>query len=101
MTNNTTNNLPVLYVPSDAKFLPDVDKNWQYRIGVKSSSSNALHVVSQNVNRGHWGCSCPGYRIHRKCKHLASMALPAGEKPYHVVVTNHPSQNAKQTLRLT
>jgi len=61
--------------------LPDLPQ-WKNRFNVKSASSGRLYVVSQNVNTGEWGCSCPGWRIARNgvraCKHLRSMGLLGG-----------------------
>lgn len=53
--------------------LPD---NAQYtnRFEIKSSSSNRLYVIAQNKNTGVWSCGCPGWIIHRKCRHLTSIA---------------------------
>jgi hypothetical protein len=55
--------------PSGAQRFPD-DAQWKNKFGVRSESSGKVYVVSQNKQTGKWGCSCPGYLIHRKCKHL-------------------------------
>lgn len=49
--------------------LPD-NEQWQNRVEIKSESSDNLYVVAQNKRTGKWGCNCPGYLRHRKCKHL-------------------------------
>ena len=43
------------------------------RIEIKSETSNRLYVVAQNKKTNNWGCSCPGWIIHRKCKHLFAL----------------------------
>jgi hypothetical protein len=52
--------------------LPD-NKEWKNRIEIKSETSNRLYVVAQNKKTNNWGCSCPGWIIHRKCKHLFAL----------------------------
>ncbi len=61
--------------------LPDNDQ-WQHRFTIKSESSDRLYTVSQNKTKKHWGCSCPGYRTRRHCKHLEQIGLPTHETPY-------------------
>lgn len=63
--------------------LPDNDQ-WQNRFEIKSESSNRIYVIAQNKAKKHWGCSCPAWRIRRKCKHLEALKLPAFEKPLEV-----------------
>jgi len=58
-----------------ATLLPD-NAAWQHRFEIKSSSSSRLYTVAQRKSDGVWGCSCPGWKSHRKCKHLSSM-MPA------------------------
>lgn len=58
-----------IYRPPGAISLPDNDQ-WQNRFEIRSASSGRVYVVSQNKQSGKWGCSCPGYCIHRTCKHL-------------------------------
>ena len=74
------NNLPTIYIKQSVT-LPDNDQ-WTNRFEIKSESSNRLYIVSQNKSKRFWGCSCPGWKIHRKCKHLESMGLPSNERPY-------------------
>ena len=57
--------------------LPD-DAQWKNKIKVRSSSSDNCWVVSQNISTGIMGCSCPGWKRHRKCKHIGSLGLPCG-----------------------
>lgn len=57
---------------------------WINRIEIRSESSDRIYVVSQHATKRHWGCSCPGWRAHRKCKHLQRLGLPCGEKPFEV-----------------
>ena len=65
--------------------LPDNDL-WKNRFEIKSESSNRIYVIAQNKSKKHWGCSCPAWRIRRTCKHLATLNLPAFEKPMEVKV---------------
>jgi hypothetical protein len=55
--------------PAGAIDLPDNDQ-WQNRFEIHSESSSRIYVVSQNKKTQKWGCSCPGWIRHRKCKHL-------------------------------
>jgi len=56
-------------------------KTHHNRFHIKSSSSDALYVVSQKTSTGEWQCACPGW-IYKKpgkergCKHLTAM-MPA------------------------
>lgn len=75
------NNLPTLHIPKGTVMLPDVDQ-WQFRFPVRSETSERLYIISQNKKKGHWGCSCPGYRIYRSCKHLTAVGLPGHEQPF-------------------
>ncbi len=74
--------LPVLRVDSSV-VLPD-NKQWTNRFEIKAETSNRMYVDSQNKKKRHWGCSCPAWRIHRKCKHLTALNLPLFEKPFEV-----------------
>lgn len=74
--------LPVLHIPTDVA-LPDNDV-WQNRFQIQSATSNRIYVVSQHRKKKHWACSCPGWKIHRKCKHLQSLSIPCKEQPYEV-----------------
>jgi hypothetical protein len=56
---------------------------WTNRITIRSASSSREYTVSERVIDGQpsgtWGCSCPGYRTRRACKHLTAMGkTPAG-----------------------
>jgi len=66
-------------VPSTQR-LPD-NKQWTNRFEIRSQSSNRIYTVAQNKKRGHFGCSCPGWIYHRKCKHLSALGLPNHEIP--------------------
>jgi uncharacterized Zn finger protein len=57
---------------ADAELLPD-NGQWTNRIQVKSESSTRLYIVAQRLSDGSWGCSCPGWKSHRNCKHLSAM----------------------------
>src|SRR5581483_2894966 len=60
------------------------DNTWVNRIEIRSETSNRLYTVSQHSIKRYWGCSCPGWRAHRRCKHLDQLGLPSGEKPFEV-----------------
>ena len=78
--------LPTLRIQQTAT-LPD-NGVWRYRFNVKSETSNRLYIISQHKDKLHWGCSCPGWKAHRHCKHLAALGIPGDEKPYPVNVIN-------------
>lgn len=61
---------------------PPDDKQWHNKFFVRSENSDNLYVVSQHRNGGYWGCSCAGWRIHKKCKHILAMGLPPYMKPF-------------------
>ncbi len=82
----TQQNVPVLRIPSNIA-LPSNDQ-WQFRFEIRSESSNRIYIVSQNIKKKHWGCSCPGYRTKRKCKHLEALGLPAHETPFEPRIIN-------------
>lgn len=79
---STTKTLPVLRMTGNI-VLPDTDQ-WINRFEIHSESSNRIYIIAQNKKKRHWACSCPAWRIHRKCKHLSALNLPAFEKPYEV-----------------
>jgi len=79
---NKIMNLPTLRINSDV-FLPS-NSQWENRFEIHSESSNRVYVISQNIKKRHWGCSCPSWRVRRKCKHLTNLNLPGLEKPYEV-----------------
>lgn len=53
--------------------LLDDNAQWTNRFQVKSRTSDSLYVIAQQRTDGVWGCSCPGWRHHRKCKHLTDV----------------------------
>jgi hypothetical protein len=55
--------------------LPD-NRDWTNRFEIRSESSHRLYTVAQKKADGTWGCSCPGWKRHRTCKHLNTM-MPA------------------------
>ena len=55
---------------------------WENRFEIRSETSGRIYIVAQNKAKRHWGCSCPGWRTRRACKHLAAIGLPANERPY-------------------
>lgn len=56
----------------DATLLPD-NQQWQNRFEIKSASSSRLYTVAQRKTDHTWGCSCPGWKRHRNCKHLTTL----------------------------
>lgn len=67
-------NLPVPMSLRGKHKLPDNDQ-WTNRFEIESESSDRIYIVSQNKKTYEWGCSCPGWRTRRKCKHLAVLNL--------------------------
>lgn len=77
--------LPVLVMPADAIHLYD-NEQWENRYEIRSESSGRTYVVSQHRQGRHWGCSCPGWKSRRRCKHLDRFGLPGDCQPYEVEV---------------
>jgi len=57
---------------------------WINRTEIRSESSDRVYVVSQHAVMRHWACSCPSWRVRRRCKHLEELGLPGGEEPFEV-----------------
>ncbi|MDR2272033.1 MAG: hypothetical protein LBF27_14100 [Sphingobacterium sp.] len=74
--------LPVIRI-SEALSLPDNDQ-WQFRFEVESETSDRVYIIAQNKKRKHWGCSCPGWKRFKQCKHLQALNIPGKEQPYEV-----------------
>jgi hypothetical protein len=74
--------LPTIHIRHDLA-LPD-NQQWQYRFNIASESSNRLYTIAQHKTKKHWGCSCPGWKRHRHCKHLQALGIPGHEQPYEV-----------------
>lgn len=81
---STTKNLPTLRI--DSSLILEDNKLWTNRFEIHSATSDRVYVIAQHKEKRHFGCSCPGWRIHRKCKHLDAVGLPAFEKPYEVKI---------------
>lgn len=77
--------LPTIFV-SPGQTLPPQGQ-WENRFEIRSESSNRIYIVAQHKVHRHWGCSCPGWRSHRNCKHLGALGLPSGERPYEVHIS--------------
>jgi hypothetical protein len=71
---------PIVIHVVDSKRLPD-NGVWINRFKYTSLSSGSDHTIAQNRYSRGWGCSCQGWRTHRKCKHLKALGLPNGEAP--------------------
>jgi hypothetical protein len=74
--------LPTLFV-SRQELLPDTEQ-WQNRFTINSETSNRLYTIAQHKNKKHWGCSCPGWKRYRYCKHLTALGIPGNEQPFEV-----------------
>jgi hypothetical protein len=61
--------MSLIVKPNHSISLPDLGC-WKNRFEVRSETSNRIYIVAQHKETGEWGCSCPGYCRHRKCKHL-------------------------------
>jgi hypothetical protein len=57
----------------------EIAMGWDSQLKIKSETSDRLYTVSRNDLTGLWGCSCPGWRTTRHCKHLQTMGLPTVE----------------------
>ena len=57
---------------TDLEILPD-NAQWKNRFEIKSESSNRIYVIAQRKTDSSWGCSCPGWKRHRTCKHLKTI----------------------------
>ncbi len=57
---------------------------WESRFKIPSETSNRVYVIAQHKTKRHWGCSCPGWKRHRHCKHLKELGLPGDEKPFEL-----------------
>jgi hypothetical protein len=73
-----------------SSLMPDTDQ-WVNRFTVNSTSSSSVYTVSQRRSDGVWGCGCPGWRHHRKCKHVTDIlrrlaALPAAAQQFEPAV---------------
>jgi hypothetical protein len=73
---------PTIYVRKELS-LPDLEQ-WQFRFNVQSETSDRLYTIAQHKTKKHWGCSCPGWKAHRTCKHLKALNIPGHEKPYEI-----------------
>lgn len=52
--------------------LEDSDQ-WFNRFEISSTSSNRRYVIAQRRSDDVWGCSCPGWRNRRYCKHVTDV----------------------------
>lgn len=68
--------------------LPD-NKQWTNRFQIKSGSSDRLYVIAQQREDETWGCSCPGWRHHRRCKHLTDVLRRLAELAARVPAYHH------------
>lgn len=69
MTVETAATVQEIATQIGSTLLPD-NKQWTNRFQIKSASSDRLYIIAQQRADGVWGCSCPGWRHHRRCHHL-------------------------------
>lgn len=62
----------VKYEGHELAFLPDHGA-WTHRFEVGSDTSDRVYRVAYNKATRTWGCSCPGWITHRRCKHLSRL----------------------------
>jgi len=55
-------------------FLLEDNHQYENRFEIKSETSNRIYIIAKNKKTSVWSCSCPGWIIHRKCKHLTAGA---------------------------
>jgi hypothetical protein len=55
-----------------ATVLPD-NAQWEMRLEIDSETSTRVYTVARNKANKTWGCSCPGWKSRRTCKHLNAM----------------------------
>lgn len=68
--------------------LPD-NPQWTNRFQIKSGSSDRLYIIAQQRTDGVWGCSCPGWRHHRRCKHVADVLRRLTDLAERMPAYNH------------
>lgn len=74
-------NLPSKIISISKKnMLPD-NKQWKNRFEIHSENSDRVYIIAQNIEKGHMGCSCMGWKRYRTCKHLQALGLPGHEEP--------------------
>ena len=88
-----------LALPPGTNKLPDNDQ-WTNRFEIRSESSDRVYIVAQHKGKGHWGCSCPGWRTRRKCKHLTALGLPALEEPHMVTIASRLLRQGRAVVTL-
>lgn len=80
----TKSNLPAIVLPVRKRnILPD-NKLWKNRFEIHSETSDRVYVIAQNIEKGHMGCSCMGWKRYRTCKHLSALGLPGHEEPVNL-----------------
>ena len=79
------NTIPVVYRPPGAIVLPN-NAQWENRFEIHSENSNRCYIIAQNKKKRYWGCSCPGWRRWRTCKHLKQLSLPGYETPHEILL---------------
>jgi len=77
-------NLPTIILPVRKSNVLEDNKLWKNRFEIHSESSDRVYIVSQNIAKGHMGCSCMGWRRYRTCKHLSALGLPGHEEPVNL-----------------
>ena len=77
-------NLPTIILPVRKSNVLEDNKLWKNRFEIHSESSDRVYVVSQNIAKGHMGCSCMGWKRYRTCKHLSALGLPGHEEPVNL-----------------
>jgi len=65
--------------------LPD-NRDWINRFEIESETSDRIYIIAQHGEKRHWGCSCPGWRTRRSCKHLTALNLAPYEQPQEIEV---------------
>lgn len=71
---------------------------WENAIEITGSTGN-IYKVSQHKKGRYWGCSCPGWKSRKKCKHLEKMGLPGDFMPFELSKKNDFTSGYKKASK--
>lgn len=73
-----------IFLSAGTQVLAD-NPQWKNRFKFQSSSGK-FYTIAQNAEHRHWGCSCTGWRMRRRCRHLEEFGIPNQEAPYEATL---------------